>query len=136
MKIGIIGGYGFHNWGDDAQLINTVYKLKEKGFYDLLVFTRQRYIQSLVECNICPDSHDIFKSYKTEKEYITRYQYIMDNLDNLRNLSLIEKRFVKNIKSLDVLLFSGSGVINTRHLSQLYLFLLPCLIAKKFGKKV
>jgi len=132
MKIGIIGGYGYKNWGDDAQLMHSVIKLKEKGYNDIVVFSRAKYIQKLVNVPICPSSHNLFKDCKTDDQLLQKYNRLINNTD----LNSVEKQFIKNIKSLDVLFFSGSGTINTRHLRGLCIFLTPCMLAKIFNKKV
>jgi polysaccharide pyruvyl transferase WcaK-like protein len=136
MKIGIMNGGGYKNWGDDAQLYNVVLKLKKYKYTDLLVFSRAKYLHTMLDVPTCNSSHLIFKDCKNDKDLLKRFDHIVNGFENTQNLSLIEKNFIKNMKSLDVYFFAGSGVINTRHLRGLCIFLAPLIIAKKLGKKV
>lgn len=136
MKIGLINGGGYHNWGDDSQILNAILKLKEKGYKDLLVFSRAKYLKDLLKVPTCNSSHLIFKNCKNDEQRLKKYKHITEGFNNTKNLTLIEKQFIKNIKDIDVLFFAGSGTINTRHLRGLCIFLSICNIAKKLGKKV
>lgn len=131
-----MNGSGYRNFGDDSQLLNAVLKLQEKGYKDLLVFSRAKYIKDLVKVPTCNSIHSLFKNCKTEAQLIKKYKHLTEGFANTKNLNESEKRFVKNLKSLDVFFFAGSGTINTRHLKGLCLFLAPLMIAKRLEKKV
>ena len=59
--IGIIGGYGFNNWGDDAQLYNNVRLFKKEGYKNLTVMSPNSYIKQLCNCKVIPSFHKILK---------------------------------------------------------------------------
>ena len=136
MKIGIYNGSGYKNWGDDAQLVNTILKLKERKYNDLVVFTRTSYIKNLTQTNIVPSSHNLFQSCTKGIQIIDKFDFLVENWNCPEKLSPMERKFIKNISELDVLFFAGSGTINTRHIRGVCIFLLPVALAKKMGKKV
>jgi len=137
-KLLILGGYGCHNLGDDAQLYNNVRILKEKGYTNLTIMSHGKYIGEACGCKIVPNFRLIFnnktsniiekskKLYEISKDYKSKKLLL-----NVKELSLL-----KNINDSDVLFFSGSGTINTRSILGLYRVLLPCLLAKTLNKKV
>jgi len=142
-KIGIIGGYGFHNVGDDMQLYNNVKVLKTNGYKHLFVMSPDNYIADL--CNlpkIFPSFHSILKlKHRDNDEWILqKYELLkqgsIDYPKNIKKLSSNMQKMLRFINGLDVLFFSGSGTINTRSLYGLLVMLTPCLIAKNLGKKV
>ncbi|GAG87732.1 unnamed protein product, partial [marine sediment metagenome] len=62
---------------------------------------------------------------------------VASNYDKKKHLlSNLERTLLNNIKNTDILFFSGSGTINTRHMRGILGVLAPCVIAKIFGKKV
>ena len=141
-KILIIGGYGGVNWGDDAQLYNNIRLLKEKGYINLLIMTDKPYIGKLCNCQITPSFRDTFaRNYRKDtKKMMARVELLYKvslNYDKKKILlSNLEKTLLDSIRNTDVLFFSGSGTINTRHMFGILRVLTPCLIAENFGKKV
>lgn len=136
MRIGIYNGSGYKNWGDDAQLANTVLKLKKRKYNDLVIFSRASYIKNITNTKINPSSHNIFKRFKTEKQLLEKFNFLINNYNCSNQLVPIEQKFIKSIARLDVLFFAGSGTINTRRMKGVCIFLLPFVLAKKMGKKV
>jgi len=135
-KIGIISCFGYKNWGDDAQLCNAILKLKKNNYKNILVFSRAGYIKELTKTPMVFSSHILFKNCKTNEQYLKKYQFLLQNYNQPNKLSINEKVFIKNLSKIDILWFSGSGAINTLKLSRLCIFFLPCILAKKLGKKV
>jgi len=139
-KILIQGGYGFHNWGDDLQLWNNVRILKEKGFNNLTIMTPNSYVGELCKCTTTVSGHSIFsKSIRgTEPELFRQFCLIEGALLH-KKTSILNKNhqlLIKKIEECDVLFFSGSGTINTRHSYGLMVFLTPIMIASYFNKPV
>ena len=141
-KILIIGGYGGVNWGDDAQLWNSIRVLKEKGYKNLLIMTHRDYIGKLCNCPITPSFRNNFAQIyrKDPDKMVKRVALLYDvasNYNKKKNLlSNLERTLLDSIKNTDVLFFAGSGTINTRHMYGILRVLTPCLLAKIFGKKV
>jgi len=140
--IGIIGGYGFNNWGDDAQLYNNIRLLKQQGYKNLVVMSPNNYIKTLCDCKTIPSFHNIFKEEDrhNEKKLIDKavlIYYITLDYDNRKHLlSKDDKTIIDKMRKFRILFVSGSGTINTRGLYGLLVILLTCLVAKNFKKAV
>ena len=134
-KILIQGGYGFRNWGDDLQLCNNVRLLKESGFTNLTVTTSNPYIKDFTKTNIGKSFHYITNDFKKSSAELKRFvKDVEASIINNKNSKV--KQLIKQIKEHDVLFFSGSGCLNSRHWLGLANFALPLRIAKHFNKVV
>lgn len=139
-KILIQGGYGFRNWGDDLQLWNNVRILKERGFHNITVMSPNPFIEKLCKCPIVPSGHSLYsKTIRgTEPELFRQFCLIEGALLHKKTsiLNKTQRLLIKNIENCDVLFFSGSGTINTRHSYGLMVYLTPIMIANYFNKPV
>jgi len=143
LRIGIIGGYGWKNIGDDIQLYNNVRVLKERGYNNLFIFSPHDYIAKLCKVDkVYPSFHNVLKLKDREKIPLLIDRALMIYYKTLNygkrrvSLSPEEKKFIDVINNIDVLFVSGSGTINTRTLYGLLITIIPCIIAQNLGKKV
>lgn len=141
-KIAIIGGFGWHNWGDDAQLYNNLRILKEKGYKNITVMSPNDYIGKKYGVSTFPSFHNVFllddrKNDKKLLDIATRLYYVSLDYPNRQNLlNQQEKEAFQFLKNIHVLFVSGSGTINTRSLYGLLIMLVPCIISKNLNKIV
>ena len=70
-KILITGGFGHHNWGDDAQLWNNVRLLKQKGYKDLTILSCDTYIQELCQCPVIT-----LKNFRKNPEIMQKFDLL------------------------------------------------------------
>jgi polysaccharide pyruvyl transferase WcaK-like protein len=126
IKILIQGGFGSHNWGDDLQLYNNVRILKEKGFNNIKIISKNIYISKLCNCPTIPSCHTFYNNLGEEQVKNIGTNIPMDNFIGLK----------KEIENSDVLFFSGSGTLNTRSWVSLYIHLTPIIIASELNKTI
>ena len=136
-KILIQGGYGFRNWGDDLQLCNNVRLLKANGFKNLTVTTSNDYIRELTQTAIGHSFHHITSVFQKNQPELQRFIFSVEDAIRKNNVTNKKvKQLVDQIKHHDILFFSGSGCLNSRHWLGLANFALPLRIAKMFNKTV
>jgi len=123
-KILILGGYGSHNWGDDLQLYNNIRILREKGFNNIKIISRDSYIGELCKCKTIPSCHKFYNNYSSENIKELKTKILIDDFPELS----------KALEWSDVLFFSGSGTLNTRNLVPLYIYLTPIILASRLNK--
>lgn len=142
-RICIISGHGFHNWGDDAQLYNNVRLLKEKGYKSLFIMSPSSYIAKLCGVKkIYPSFHNVFpkKDNKNTERLLSKalllYFVSLDYKNRKNLLTPKECQLIEFLSKMYVIFVSGSGTINTRTLRGLLVTLMPCLLAKRFKKRI
>lgn len=117
MKIGIFGHFGANNFGDElileTMLMNLESILRPDG---ILVFTAKP----------VPNTYEGFKTVKT-------IYYPGFNLQLIFKTNVI----IRAIKSCDVILIGGGGLLQDAHsYKTIPRYLIPVIIAKIFNKKV
>lgn len=106
-KIIICGGYGYRNWGDEAQLLNNVRLLKEKGYKDLTILSPNSYIQNLCKCPVL-----LLKNLTSLKKYDILF-FSGSGTINTRNWSRAKKALKPcelAIKENKKIILSGQGI--------------------------
>jgi len=131
MKILISGGYGCHNLGDDAQLLNNCNFFQKNNFNNVKIISPRIYIEKI--CNY-PTILDFRAEFHkdTNENLIKRFYEIL----NLKKLSKKTQHLINEIKNCDVLFVSGSGTLNTRNYFGMLRALLPIAMTLKFKKRV
>lgn len=132
LKIIICGGYGNHNLGDDAQLLNNCRLFKEYNFDKIKIISHRDYIANLCNFPTIGSFRNDFKNYKDNNYLLGRCTEII----NGQNISEEAQKIIDEIKNCDILFMSGSGTLNTRNYYGMLLALIPMGIAIRYKKRI
>jgi len=132
MKIIICGGYGNHNLGDDAQLLNNCIVFRKNNLTDIKIISHRTYIADLCAFPTIGSFRNDFKNNKDNNSLLQKCFKIISE----KNISEEAKKIIQEIKNCDVLFMSGSGTLNTRNYYGMLLALIPIGIAIRYKKRI
>lgn len=162
MKIGVMGGYGFNNAGDEAQLMATIKSLKAIGVDDLVVFTpdedftsKYHNVKTFLASRVAiffegrlpfynarfPYKTFLFKEWVKFLLVIPLFVLGVCFLANTwlsKNFKfcVFNRKFIKQLESLDYLHFSGGGYFTKDTFSRLIDFCFIMIACRILGVTV
>jgi polysaccharide pyruvyl transferase WcaK-like protein len=162
MRIGIMGGYGFNNVGDEAQLSACIRSLKSIGRDDLVVFTpNEKFTSEYHEIETAPASRNVLFLEGIFPFYSAVFPYLTTNIKALSkftmiipmlmlgflfigsvlfkkhiNISPLYGNFISKLYALDRLHFSGGGYFTKDTFSRLLDFCFIILACRILNIKV
>lgn len=163
MKIGVMGGYGFNNVGDEGQLSACLRTFKQMGHEDLVVFSPNEeftsryhdvltypatrntvYLEAKLPFYKSAKKPQVSMNWKNIIRSLMAFPLMFMGLLFVLNVYLFKligwcplyRETIKNIKSLDRLHFSGGGYFTGDTYSRLLDFSIVMIVCRIFGVNV
>lgn len=156
MKVGIMGGYGFNNVGDEAQLSACIKSLTDNGIEDIVVFTpnqeftRKYHNVSTVDAtrnaiykeNFLPFYNAIYPKFSLDYKSLLKsimiapmlflgFMFVVNAILYKKiGVCFFNRAVIKNIFNLDCLHFSGGGYFTKDTFSRLLDFSFVMIVCR------